>query len=99
FEAVEVVPSRVFGHLTKVRLQPITGRTHQLRIHLSNAGHPIVGDKLYLNDQKSILGKGVLLCAAELRFAHPVTGKSVELRVEVPGKFDRILKREADRFR
>ena len=98
FKALKKVPSQSFGYLTKVELQPITGRTHQLRIHLSKAGHPIVGDKMYLGEQKTILGKGVLLCAFRLVFQHPITGEELKVQAKPPAKFDRIIEREKKRF-
>ena len=59
---------------TRVELQPVTGRSHQLRVHLKALGHPILGDALYA--QASTLAKSprLLLHATELRFQHPVAG-------------------------
>jgi len=99
FKVLKKVPSQSFGHLTKVELQPVTGRTHQLRIHLSNAGHPIVGDKMYLGEQKTILGKGVLLCASRLVFKHPITNEDLNIHTEPPAKFNRVLEREEARYK
>lgn len=55
---------------TRLALQPLTGRTHQLRVHLAAIGHPILGDALY-GDERS--APRLLLHASELRFAHPRT--------------------------
>ena len=57
-------------HTTRVELEPLTGRTHQLRVHLSALGHPIVGDTLYAPPHHS--DQRLLLHARELGFAHPV---------------------------
>lgn len=56
---------------SRVELEPVTGRSHQLRVHLAALGHPIVGDALYGSPTAN--GR-MLLHACELRLAHPVTG-------------------------
>jgi 23S rRNA pseudouridine955/2504/2580 synthase len=66
-----------------------TGRTHQIRVHLASAGHPIVGDDKYgdfeLNRQLTRLGmKRMFLHAWRLRLAHPITGSPIELQAELP---------------
>ena len=66
-----------------------TGRTHQIRVHLAHAGHPIAGDDKYgdfeLNRQLSRVGlKRMFLHAWRLRLAHPISGESVELHSELP---------------
>ncbi len=97
YQVLRSVPSRIFGSLSLIRLLPITGRTHQLRIHLKSIGHLIVGDKMYADGRKTILGKGLQLCATQLIFAHPVTQDPLSIRIEPPAKFSRILDREAKR--
>ena len=99
FKNLQTVPSQVFEHLSLLRLRPVTGRTHQLRIHLNNRGHLIVGDKMYAEGRKTILGKGLLLCAAKLQFTHPETGAPVVVEIDPPAKFERVLRREKERFR
>ncbi|NBC09199.1 MAG: RluA family pseudouridine synthase [Bacteroidetes bacterium] len=96
-ETLRTVPSHVFGHLSLVELKPITGRTHQLRIHLQQQGHLIVGDKAYAKGQKTILGKGLFLCACALSFAHPATGKGINVRIDPPRRFGKTLDREERR--
>jgi 23S rRNA pseudouridine955/2504/2580 synthase len=66
-----------------------TGRTHQIRVHLASAGHPIVGDDKYgdfeLNRQLARLGfKRMFLHAWRLKFTHPVSGQALELQTELP---------------
>jgi len=66
-----------------------TGRTHQIRVHLSHAGHPIAGDDKYgdfeLNRQLMRNGlKRMFLHAWRLRLSHPVTGAPIELHAELP---------------
>ena len=58
-------------HTTRVELEPLTGRTHQLRVHLSALGHPIVGDTLYAPPPHHA-GQRLLLHARELGFTHPI---------------------------
>lgn len=99
FENLRTVPSKVFKNLAILKLKPITGRTHQLRIHLKDKGHFIVGDKMYAEGKKTILGKGVLLCACRLQFSHPINGKAIDVRIDPPAKFERILEREEARFK
>lgn len=98
FERVQLADSQVFGHLSLVKLHPITGRTHQLRIHLKEKGHLIVGDKQYAGAQKTILGKGLFLCACQLAFTHPITKEALSIHIDVPTKFKKLLQREQDRF-
>ena len=69
---------------TKLALQPVTGRTHQLRVHCAYMGFPILGDPQYGSPASTqfSLEKGIstqLLCAKRLRFTHPVTGQAMEL--------------------
>jgi tRNA pseudouridine32 synthase / 23S rRNA pseudouridine746 synthase len=59
---------------TRVELEPVTGRTHQLRVHLQALGHPILGDALYANQAVCALAGRLLLHASTLRFAHPHSG-------------------------
>ncbi|MFK7934025.1 MAG: RluA family pseudouridine synthase [Saprospiraceae bacterium] len=98
YEVEKTVQSRAFGHLTLVKLFPQTGRTHQLRIHLQQKGHLIIGDKMYAGAQRTILGKGLFLCAAALEFTHPITNKLVNVHIELPSRFQRLLEREESRF-
>lgn len=97
YTSLSVVPSKVFGHLSMLRLALITGRTHQLRKHLNEKGHLIVGDKQYA-EQRTILGKGLFLCSCELSFEHPTTKKRLDLKIDPPKRFNRLLEREKDRF-
>lgn len=68
---------------TRVELEPITGRSHQLRVHLLAIGHPIVGDALYAPEQDD-QAKRLLLHACELLLPHPTTGTVLKLHSDVP---------------
>lgn len=81
-----------FGRATLLELLPITGRTHQLRIHLSRLGFPIFGDKTYKNYKKTTMDKGLFLQAFSLSFMHPVTNKKIQITIEEPNKFKWLLK-------
>lgn len=98
YESIKIVPSRKFGHFSLVKLRPVTGRTHQLRIHMKESGHLVVGDKEYARGQQSILGKGLYLCSCELSFDHPATGEKVHLEIPTPHKFIRLVEREEQRY-
>lgn len=69
---------------SRVLLQPRTGRTHQLRLHLQAIGHPIVGDPLYAPAEGRALAPRLLLHARELAFAHPATGRRLALSHAAP---------------
>lgn len=98
FDTLRTVPSHVYKHLSLVQLRPITGRTHQLRIHMKQTGHLIVGDKQYAKGQKTILGKGLFLCATKLVFRHPFTDEPLVLTTPPPRRFVKTLDREEERY-
>jgi 23S rRNA pseudouridine1911/1915/1917 synthase len=93
-----------FAQFTHVRLFPKTGRTHQLRVHLSEGRHPIVGDKTYggkrateklpLPEALKVFLEPIgdtFLHAAELRLAQPSTGEAMTFRARRPPAFDEFL--------
>lgn len=64
-------------HATRLELEPVTGRAHQLRVHLVAIGHPMLGDALYAPPEVLAQADRLLLHASSLRFAHPATGESI----------------------
>ncbi len=60
---------------TRIELEPVTGRTHQLRVHLQAQGHSILGDALYASEAVSAQAKRLLLHASTLHFSHPISGE------------------------
>lgn len=98
YEMLQTVPSLKATHLSLVDLYPLTGRTHQLRIHLAHLGHPILGDKLYHQDKPLLTGKGLFLAAVELIFEHPVSGEPMNFRIDAPTKFGYRLEQENRRW-
>jgi tRNA pseudouridine32 synthase / 23S rRNA pseudouridine746 synthase len=73
----EVLAHDPAGHRTRLALEPVTGRTHQLRVHLAALGHPIVGDALYSPADDT--APRLLLHACGLELAHPATGAALSL--------------------
>lgn len=75
---------RVLGHAadtSRVELEPVTGRTHQLRVHMAAIGHPILGDALY---GEAASAPRLLLHASSLSFAHPLNGESLNFNSPPP---------------
>lgn len=70
--------------ITRVLLTPITGRSHQLRVHMQYIGHPITGDKLYHPAPYESPLKRMALHASYLAFQQPLTGVDVEIKVKIP---------------
>lgn len=62
---------------TRIDLEPVTGRTHQLRVHLQSIGHTILGDPLYAQGEVLAAAPRLLLHARELGFTHPISGKNL----------------------
>ena len=78
------------GTLSLLRLLPHTGRTHQLRVHLSAAGHPLLGDWLYGTEAPERIARPALHSAA-LRFVHPLTGAVIDLSSPLPPDMAALL--------
>ncbi|HHW47427.1 MAG TPA: RluA family pseudouridine synthase [Clostridiaceae bacterium] len=84
------VLERFKGH-TFVELKLETGRTHQIRVHMSFIGHPVVGDMVYGRKKQKFKIDGQALHAKLLGFEHPSTGKYVEFESKLPGYFKELL--------
>ncbi|MBO5050897.1 MAG: RluA family pseudouridine synthase [Clostridia bacterium] len=88
---------RRFGAVTLLRLQLETGRTHQIRVHMSSIGHPLLGDEVYggghtpFEKKHAALLNGQCLHAGELAFLHPTTGETVHVTCPLPTSFERLL--------
>jgi tRNA pseudouridine32 synthase/23S rRNA pseudouridine746 synthase len=72
------------AHTTRVELQPVTGRSHQLRVHLLALGHPILGDALYAPPAVQAAAARLLLHAQSLRIAHPTSGALLSIDCVAP---------------
>lgn len=81
--------------LLEVKIE--TGRTHQIRVHMSEIGYQIVGDEVYSNGKNPFNVKGQMLHAQKLEFTHPTTNKKVTFEAPLPEYFKQILE-QLDRF-
>ena len=70
--------------VTRVKLTPITGRAHQLRVHMQYLGHPIVGDTLYASPEHQTLMPRLCLHAERLSFSHPISEERMDFHSPVP---------------
>lgn len=80
-----------FEDYTLLRVNIETGRTHQIRVHLSQIGYPIVGDGVYSNGKNPFGVEGQMLHSFRLEFKHPITGKEMKLEAKLPEYFEDIL--------
>ena len=84
------------NYFSLVEAEPITGRTHQIRLHLSNQHHPILGDDLYGGkivkkiNQKLIISR-LLLHAVEINFKNPDNGKDINLKSNISSDFQKTI--------
>ncbi len=74
-----------------LEVSPQTGRTHQIRIHLSEIGFPIVGDHLYGSKENPFSKKGIYLAAIGLNFKHPVENTNLNLKLPLPTRFRKAV--------
>ncbi len=82
-----------FKNTTLLELRLETGRTHQIRVHMSYIGHPLVGDSVY-GKKKQVYGfEGQALHAGTLGFVHPGTGEYAEYTAQPPSEFNELVKR------
>ena len=82
--------------MTLVEAEPITGRTHQIRVHSVHAGHPLLGDTKYGTERGNALAKKVglerlFLHAAQLSFPDPIDGRTVTVRAPLDKRMKRVL--------
>lgn len=82
-----------FGQYTLVECILETGRTHQIRVHMTSIGHSIVGDPLYGIKKEKFNLQGQLLHAKTIGFVHPTTGEMMEFSSEIPEYFQKVLEK------
>jgi 23S rRNA pseudouridine1911/1915/1917 synthase len=95
---------RSFGYISMLECRLETGRTHQIRVHLSHIGHSVIGDQIYGNnarkinqyysgDKKEILQKFTrqALHSSKLEFTHPITKKSLSFTSDLPDDMQKII--------
>ena len=80
-----------YNGFTLLEVKIETGRTHQIRVHLSEIGYPIVGDEVYSNGKNPFGVKGQMLHAEKLELKHPRTGKDLTFEAPVPKYFANII--------
>ncbi|AHM75796.1 bifunctional tRNA pseudouridine(32) synthase/23S rRNA pseudouridine(746) synthase RluA [Yersinia hibernica] len=78
------VLSRDADGSTRVKLSPITGRSHQLRVHMLAMGHPILGDRFYAHPEAKAMASRLQLHAQELCITHPEFGTAMHFKCEAP---------------
>lgn len=91
YEVLETRRSKRFGFLNLVKLNPKTGRRHQLRKHVASIGNQILGDRNYGNTEFLLKGKGLYLHASSLEFIHPATNETLLIQIAVPKKFGKLF--------
>ncbi len=82
-----------FKENTLLEINLETGRTHQIRVHLSQIGYPIVGDMVYSNGKNKFGVQGQMLHAWKIKFMHPITGKKMEIEAPLPPYFEDVLEK------
>ena len=82
-----------YDKYTLLQVNIETGRTHQIRVHLSHIGYPIVGDCTYSNGKNEFGIVGQCLHSKSLEFKHPITGKEMKLEAPLPEYFEKLLKK------
>ena len=87
-----------YGQVSYLRLRLETGRTHQIRVHMSHLGHPLLGDTVYgggktaFEKRHAPLLDGQALHAKRLSFRHPTTGEMMDFECPLPENFEKLLK-------
>ena len=81
--------------LLEIRIE--TGRTHQIRVHMAEIGHPVVGDMVYSNGKNEFGVEGQMLHARRLEFSHPTTGEKMILEAKLPAYFEEVLEQLKNR--
>ena len=79
------------NNCTLLEIKIETGRTHQIRVHLSYIGYPIIGDDVYSNGKNKWDISGQCLHAKSLKFKHPITGKELYIKAGLPEYFENVI--------
>jgi 23S rRNA pseudouridine1911/1915/1917 synthase len=96
YEIVASVTSQRFETLNLLRIQPVSGRRHQIRKHLASIGNPILGDRDYSEPSQLLQKKGMYLHAYSIEFLHPETNKQLTLCDPLPNRFRKIFPKHTD---
>ena len=82
-----------YQNYTLLEVKIDTGRTHQIRVHMAEIGHPVVGDEVYSNGKNEFNIHGQMLHSTSLDFTHPTTGKKLHFEAPLPKYFEEVLKK------
>ena len=82
-----------YRNYTLLEVKIETGRTHQIRVHLSQIGYPIIGDETYSNGRNEWNIKGQCLHSKSLKFKHPITNKEMYIEAEIPEYFKEVIEK------
>ena len=85
-----------YENYTYIEVNIETGRTHQIRVHMSHIGYPLVGDSVYSNGRNPFGVEGQMLHSYKIEFTHPKTGKKMKLTAPLPEYFEKVIN-ELDR--
>ena len=88
FKVLERFPKH---NCTLLEIKIETGRTHQIRVHLSHIGYPVIGDEVYSSGKNEWNVKGQCLHAKSLKFKHPITNKEMFLEAKIPDYLENII--------
>lgn len=86
---------RVFAETSFLEIKPVTGRTHQIRVHLAASGHPVVGDPIYGRKNEEKISPRLFLHANILSIIHPSSGERMEFGSPLPSELEAVLARQA----
>jgi 23S rRNA pseudouridine1911/1915/1917 synthase len=81
-----------YGEYSLIEAKLETGRTHQIRVHMSYINHPLVGDPIYGPKKEKFHTEGQALHAQTIGFIHPSKGEYMEFHAEIPDRFNEIIK-------
>lgn len=87
-----------FAACSLLRVRIVTGRTHQIRVHLRSVGHAVVGDSIYGPPKAAVTAPRLMLHAARLCFEHPATGEALCFTAPLPEAFEAVLQKQRAPF-
>ncbi len=82
-----------YDGFTLLEIKIDTGRTHQIRVHMSEIKHPVVGDMVYSNGKNPFGVEGQMLHAKSIEFMHPSTNEKMKVEAPLPKYFEEVLKK------
>lgn len=82
-----------YDDFTLLKIKIDTGRTHQIRVHMAEIKHPVVGDMVYSNGKNPFNVVGQMLHAESIEFKHPTSGEKMKIEAPLPEYFENIIYR------